>query len=838
MAYTDRNILITPNIGSSTAEPIIKFTGGASASSASTYVRVLDNGTQAWEGTNGQLQSVIDSMAGYLYTVTDKSGIPSLIVQDTGAINIAPYNGITYIGASTSPVQSTTTQTGSLQVFGGVGVGGNLNIGGSFAMNANLGVGGAGATYGITVNTTTNVAGWFYSVPNGTGLSLMVGGSTYPNGIGFNSYNNVGTTYVIGTGYNGQMTLSGGVIGFDVSAASQSAGALATQLRGLSVSSTGILVPQSTAITIASGIASTGTGAIVTYGGISAGGGIVTGTDAFHSGVRFGTGNSSISTNLVVGTGAGANLLTGGTNALIGYYAGNALTSSAGNTAIGYQALLAQTATGGNNTAIGYQAMYTANNTAMQNNVAIGYRALGTGNGGFYNNTAIGYQAGFQMAGGYQNTLIGYNAGNALTSGASNTLVGYGAGTSIGAAINNAVILGGNAGGTIVSNGIIISDGAGNIRLIADGSGNWTMAAGTAANGTTGVGTLIVTGGASISAGLTLGGALYIGGSAGTSGYALTSTGTGLAWAQTGVTVSNIQTNATYYPLFTSSVSGAITTEYVDSSHLTYNPSTGTLSSTIFVAGTTFQGPIGSGVTAYSGNFTSITGSNTFSVSNTGVTHSITGQASGALTLNNNSVGNGSGICLFVNGSGDVQLTGGGSIMFGSYNYGASTYIRGYTAGELYIYRSGNNLFQTNGTSAMQVNGTLYVTSDIYSNTSDIRLKTVLAPLTSASAKLKTLDTFTYVNNELALSLGQKSTREQVGVNAAQVQAVQPEAVGIAALDVDENGQSKSGENYLTVQYEKLVPLVIAGHNEHSDEIAQLKEEIAQLKALVAQLLK
>jgi len=163
MAYTDRNILITPNIGSSTAEPIIRFVGGAAASSASTYIRVLDNGTQAWEGTNGQLQSVIDSMAGYLYTVTDKSGIPSLIVQDTGAVNIAPYNGITYIGASTSPIQSTTTQTGSLQVFGGAGISGNLNIGGSFAMNANLGVGGAGSTYGITVSTTTNVAGYFYN---------------------------------------------------------------------------------------------------------------------------------------------------------------------------------------------------------------------------------------------------------------------------------------------------------------------------------------------------------------------------------------------------------------------------------------------------------------------------------------------------------------------------------------------------------------------------------------------------------------------------------------------------------------------------------------------------
>jgi hypothetical protein len=838
MAYTDRNILITPNIGSSTAEPIIRFIGGGSASSASTYIRVLDNGTQAWEGTNGQLKSVIDSMAGQLFTVTDKSGIPSVIVQDTGVVNIAPYNGITYIGASTSPIQSTNTQTGSLQVFGGAGISGNLNIGGSFAMNANLGVGGAGSTYGITVSTTTNVAGYFYDNASLRAVAIQVGNSTFPLGLGLNSYNVAGTTYVSGTGFNAQVQLTSGNLNFLVSSASQSAGAIATQLNGLTVSATGILVPLSTAITVASGVASTGTGAIVTYGGISAGGGLVTGADAFHSGVRIGTGNSNIATNLVLGTGAGAALLTGGTNALIGYQSGNALTSSAGNTAIGYQSLLAQTATGGNNTAIGYQAMYTANNTAMQNNVAIGYRALGTGNGGFYNNTAIGYQAGFQMAGGFQNTLIGYNAGNALTSGNSNTLIGFGAGTSIGAAISNAVIIGGNAGGTIVANGIIISDGAGNIRLIANGSGDWTVGSTTAANGTAGTGAFSIAGGASIASGLTLGGALYIGGSAGTSGYALTSTGTGLAWAQTGVTVANITTNATYYPTFTNSVSGAITTLNVNSASLTYNPGTTTLSCPTHIATTTFQGPIGIGVTAYAANHTSINGSGQLTVSATGVTHTITGQASGALTLNNNSAAVGGGVCLQVSGSGDINVTSGGSLFFGTYGYSTGTYLRGNGTGEWYLYRSGNNTLQSSGTGAIQVNGLLYVTSDLYTNTSDIRLKTVLAPLSSASAKLKTLDTFTYVNNELALSLGQKSTREQVGVNAAQVQAVQPEAVGIAPLDVDEHGLSKSGEHYLTVQYEKLVPLVIAGHNEHSDEIAQLKEEISQLKALVAGLLK
>ena len=833
MAYSNRNILITPNIGNSAQEPIISFNGGGASNSGTQYIRVLDTGVISFEGTFGQNFSFLDGpVNGNLFQMNDQSGIPSFTVAQSGAVGIAQYQGQVFLGNNTA---STGTNTGALQVLGGVGISGNLNIGGSFALNANLGVG-TGATYGITVSTTTNVAEYLTNSGNGQGLALQVGASTYPLGIGFNSYNNVGTTYVQGTGYNAQLQLNGANgLQFFVSAASQSAAAVATQINAMSIASGTVTIPLSTAGTAGT----TGTGALVVYGGVGIGGTLSTAGDAYIGAVRIGTGAGSLASNTVVGNAAGAGLAGGGaSNTLIGYQAGTALTSSGQNTAIGYQALVAQTATAGANTAIGYQTMYSSNNSAMQNNTAIGYRAMGLGNGGFYNNTGIGYYALANLSSGYQNTAIGYNAGNNVGAGASNTLIGYGAGTSL-VAQNNVVIIGGNNGGTASSNYVVISDGAGNIRLQADASGNVSIPSTTLANGTAGTGALVLaTGGASIAGGLTLGGALYVGGSAGTSGYTLTSTGTGLQWAQTGISITNDNsTNATRYLLFTSSVSGTLTTEYVDSTHLLYNPSLGSLSATIFNGIHNGAVGTGTGATAAAGAFTTLSANNQFTASNTSVTHSITGQSSGALTLNNNSVAPGNGVCLAVSGSGDINITTGGSLFFGSYSYSSGSYIQGYSNGEVNIYRTGTKVAQTNGSGAFQVNGVLYVTSDFYSNYSDIRLKTVLAPLTSASAKLKTLDTFVYVNNDLANELGQDSARQQVGLSAQQVLEVQPEAVGIAPFDVDETGGSKSGENYLAVQYDKLVPLVIAGHNEHSDEIIKLRAEIAELKAIVTQLL-
>ena len=73
---------------------------------------------------------------------------------------------------------------------------------------------------------------------------------------------------------------------------------------------------------------------------------------------------------------------------------------------------------------------------------------------------------------------------------------------------------------------------------------------------------------------------------------------------------------------------------------------------------------------------------------------------------------------------------------------------------------------------------------------------------------------------------GYNDYNPQVGVIAQEVQAVLPEVVSLAPFDRDINGNSKSGENYLTVKYEKIVPLLIQAINEQNEAINTLLEYV------------
>ena len=104
------------------------------------------------------------------------------------------------------------------------------------------------------------------------------------------------------------------------------------------------------------------------------------------------------------------------------------------------------------------------------------------------------------------------------------------------------------------------------------------------------------------------------------------------------------------------------------------------------------------------------------------------------------------------------------------------------------------------GTAPSGTSGEIRATGDVTASYSDIRLKNIIEPISNALEKVKKLNGFIYQPNDLALSLGFSETVERrVGVSAQEIQAVLPEAVKPAPANSD----------YLTVNYEKIVPLLI-----------------------------
>jgi hypothetical protein len=126
--------------------------------------------------------------------------------------------------------------------------------------------------------------------------------------------------------------------------------------------------------------------------------------------------------------------------------------------------------------------------------------------------------------------------------------------------------------------------------------------------------------------------------------------------------------------------------------------------------------------------------------------------------------------------------------------------------------------FQSLGinTNASGTAGEIRATDNITAYYSDERLKTKLGPIENPIEKVKALSGFYFEANETAVALGYQKKRE-IGVSAQEVQAILPEIVTTAPIS----------DEYLTVRYEKMIPLLI-------EAIKAQQVQIDELKALLA----
>ena len=127
-------------------------------------------------------------------------------------------------------------------------------------------------------------------------------------------------------------------------------------------------------------------------------------------------------------------------------------------------------------------------------------------------------------------------------------------------------------------------------------------------------------------------------------------------------------------------------------------------------------------------------------------------------------------------------------------------------------------------------NGSANFSGDVTAYASDIRLKENIRPITNAIDRIKKINGVFYDWKDNVSELGfTPISKSDVGVLAQEVQAVFPEIVKPAPFD-QENGVSKSGENYLTVKYEKLTALLIEAVKEQQIKIDNLTIEVENLK--------
>jgi hypothetical protein len=115
--------------------------------------------------------------------------------------------------------------------------------------------------------------------------------------------------------------------------------------------------------------------------------------------------------------------------------------------------------------------------------------------------------------------------------------------------------------------------------------------------------------------------------------------------------------------------------------------------------------------------------------------------------------------------------------------------------------------------------GEIRATGNITAYYSDERLKDFDGKIDNALDKVMKLNGYYFTENAKAKELGYSNDRRQVGVSAQEVEAVLPEVVTEAPMPVND-------EDYKTVWYDKLVPLLIEAIKEQQTQINELKSLI------------
>jgi len=176
-------------------------------------------------------------------------------------------------------------------------------------------------------------------------------------------------------------------------------------------------------------------------------------------------------------------------------------------------------------------------------------------------------------------------------------------------------------------------------------------------------------------------------------------------------------------------------------------------------------------------------------------------------------------------------LTGGTTIFNGSsaQDFHVKIYANSNNIANTLVNRDSSGNFQGQdvrvdsfgvGTNASGTSGEIRATNNITAYYSDLRLKDIIGTIDNPISKVLKLKGVYFKENQTAKDLGYDNDRTQVGVIAQDVKEVLPEAVTDAPIS----------DEYMTVWYEKLVPLLIEAVKEQQVMIEELKSRVEYLE--------
>ena len=128
----------------------------------------------------------------------------------------------------------------------------------------------------------------------------------------------------------------------------------------------------------------------------------------------------------------------------------------------------------------------------------------------------------------------------------------------------------------------------------------------------------------------------------------------------------------------------------------------------------------------------------------------------------------------------------------------------------------------------LQVAGSIGATGDITASYSDERLKSITEEIKDVLPTLNKINGFRYICNDIGSKYGYDENKKELGLSAQEIQKYYPELVTLAPFDSAYDSEtnkiiSKSGENYLTLKYERLVPVLLQGIKELNMHVENIR---------------